>query len=149
MPETPDIDAAIEQLAEFFGFQAHYDFTVDGEPFRITYRQFLPADIEKRLQEVEVAVKDCDREEITLPTGKKIKGPGYAAPLARSGKPLPDGFDAMRLIALWGEEKYRRYEAAGKPPGILTAVWAKQDAQYEAWRRAGSKSGARDRDLEA
>lgn len=142
--DIPDIEQAIEQLAEFFGFNAHYDFTVDGEPFRITYRQFLSATTERQLQEVEASIKDCDREEVTLPNGKKIKGPGYAQPLTRNGKTLPDGLDAMRLIVVWGEEKYRRYEAAGYPPGILTTVWAKQDAQYEAWRRSGSKSAVGD-----
>lgn len=142
--DIPDIDTAIEQLAEFFGFNAHYDFTVDGEPYRITYRQFLPAETKKKLVEAEKSIEDCDRIEMTLPNGKKIKGAVDTERLARGGKLLPDSLDAMRLIAMWGEDKYRRYEKAGKPAEFLTGVWARMDAQYEEWRRAGSKSAPRD-----
>ena len=79
-----------------------------------------------------------------LPNGKKVKGVGYAIPLRRNGVLLPDSRDALRLIAMWGEEKYRRFEAAGGPPDMLTVVWAKQETQYQEWRRAGSKSADRD-----
>lgn len=144
MSDAPDLSAAIEQLAEYFGFDAHYDFTVGGEPYRITYRQFLPADVERRLQEAEKSLEDCDRAEIVLPNGRKAKSPGFAVPLRRGGKLLDDSRDALRLIAMWGEDKYRRFEAAGGPPDILTAVWAKQDAQYEGWRKTGSKSADSD-----
>ena len=144
MSDTPDLEHAIEQLAEYFGFQAHYDFTVGGEPYRITYRQFLPTEVERKLQEVDQSLEDCDRAEVVLPNGKKIKGTAFAIPLRRNGKLLPDSRDALRLIAMWGEEKYRKFEAAGGPPDMLTIVWARQDAQYEEWRRAGSKSAPRD-----
>ena len=147
MPEStelPDLEHAIAQLAEFFGFDAHYDFTVGGEPYRITYRQFLPVDVEKRLQEVEKSLEDCDRAEVTLPNGTTVKSANYAIPLRRKGKLLPDSHDALRLIAMWGEEKYRKFEAAGGPPDMLTVVWAKQNSQYEEWRRAGSKSAFSD-----
>lgn len=145
MSDAPDLSAAIEQLAEFFGFDAHYDFTVDGEPFRITYRQFLSPEIEHKLQEAEKSLEDCDKVEITLPDGKKVKGQSYAIPLRRKGVLLKDSQDAQRLIAIWGEEKYRRFEAHCNKTGIgspeiLTAVWAKQDAEYERWRDAASKS---------
>lgn len=144
MADLPNLDAAIAQIAEYFGFDAHYDFAVDGEPYRITYRQFLPVDVERRLQEVEKSLEDCDRAEIVLPNGKTVKGTGYALPLRRKGELLPDSRDALRLIAMWGEDKYRRFEAAGGPPEMLTAVWAKQESQFDAWRRAGSKSAAGD-----
>jgi len=142
--ELPELQAAIAQLAEYFGFDANYDFAVDGEPYRITYRQFLPVDVERKLQEVEKSLEDCDRTEVELPNGKKVKGTDYAIPLRRNGKLLPDSRDALRLIAMWGEEKYRKFEAAGGPPDMLTVVWAKQNWQYEEWRRAGSKSASRD-----
>lgn len=140
--DIPDLDAAIEQLAEFFGFNAHYDFTVGGQLYRITYRQFLPVDIVRRIEEAEKSLEDCDLAEVTLPNGKTVKGPGYATPLRRNGELMPDSRDALRLIAMWGEERYRAFEAAGGPPEMLTVVWAKQDAQYDAWRRTASKSAA-------
>lgn len=142
--ELPDLDAAVAQLAEYFGFDAHYDFQIGGEPYRITYRQFLPVEVERKLQEVEKSLEDCDHTETVLPNGKKVKGVGYAIPLRRGGVLLPDSRDALRLIAMWGEEKYRRFEAAGGPPDMLTVVWAKQETQYQEWRRAGSKSADRD-----
>lgn len=142
--ELPDLETAISQLAEFFGFDAHYDFTVGGEPYRIIYRQFLPAEVKKKLIEVEKSIEDCDPTEITLPNGTKIKGRVDTERLYRKGKPLPDSLDAMRLIAMWGEDKYRKFEADKGPPEMLTVVWAKMDAQYEEWRRAGSKSAAGD-----
>jgi hypothetical protein len=138
--DIPDIADAIEQIAEFFGFKAHHQFTVNGEQYCITYRQFLPVDVERKLQEADKSLEDCDRVMVDLPDGKKVKGSGYLLPLRRKGELLADSRDALRLIAMWGEEKYRRFEAAGGPPEILTAIWAKQEAEYEKWRRAGSKS---------
>ena len=140
MSELPDLSAAIEQLAEFFGFDAHYDFAVDGEPYRITYRQFLPSETERKLQEVDKALEDCDRVEVTLPNGKAVTGPSPAIPLRVKGVLLKDSRDAQRLIAMWGEEKFRAFESAGGPPDMLTAVWAKMDSDYERWRTTGSKS---------
>lgn len=135
----PDLEDAIEQLAEFFGFKAHHDFKVAGEVYRITYRQFLPADVERKLQEVDKSLEDCDRAEVELANGKKVQS-GFKLPLRRKGKLLPDSREALRLIAMWGEDKYRKFEAAGGPPDMLTVVWAKQDAEYEKWRSTGSKS---------
>ena len=147
--DIPDLEDAIEQLAEFFGFNAHYDFKVDGERYRITYRQFLPPDVERAIQAADKSLEDCDRTEIILPNGRKAKGPGYAIPYQRNGEILPDQRDALRLIAMWGEEKYRKFEAYCNRIGsgsseLLTAVWAKMDAEYEKWRSTGSKSSDRD-----
>lgn len=136
----PDLSAAIEQLSEFFGFNAHYDFKVGDETYRITYRQFLPVEVERKLQEVEKSLEDCDRIELELPNGTKVQGASYAMPLRRKGKLLKDSKNSLMLIALWGEERYRKFEAAGGPPDMLQVVWAKQDAQYERWRETGSKS---------
>jgi hypothetical protein len=144
MPELPNLEAAIAQLSEFFGFKAHYEFTHAGEQYRITYRQFLPAEIERKLEEVETYIEGCDKAEVTLPNGKKITGPSPAIPLRRDGKILDDGKDARFLIAMWGEDQYRKFEKAGGAPGILTAVWAMMDAKHEEWRKAGSKSAASD-----
>jgi len=138
--DIPDLEDAIEQLAEFFGFKAHHDFKVGGEVYRITYRQFLPSDIERKLQEADKSLEDCDRAELELADGTKVKTPSYMIPLRRKGKLLPDSRDALRLIAMWGEEKYRKFEAAGGPPDMLSIVWAKQDTEYERWKSAGSKS---------
>ncbi len=142
--DIPDLDDAIEQLAEFFGFNAHYDFKVKGETFRITYRQFLTADVERKLQQVDKDLEDCDRAEVMLANGKKVEGLRYQTPLRRGGELLADSKDALRLIAIWGEEKYRKFEAAGGPPEMLTTVWAKQESEYEKWRKTGSKSADSD-----
>lgn len=142
--ELPDLEAAIAQISEYFGFNAHYDFTVDGEIYRITYRQFLPSDIERKLQEIDLAIEDCDKAEVKLPNGKTIKGTSPAIPLRRNGQLLPDSRDAQRLIAMWGEDRFRKFERAGGPPDMLTAVWAKMDADYDRWRQAGSKSAFSD-----
>jgi hypothetical protein len=147
MPELddlPDLEAAIEQISEYFGFKAHYDFKVGAQPYRITYRQFLPADIERKLQEAEQSLEDCDRAEIVLPNGRKVKGQSFIVPLRRNGKLIADSRDALRLIAMWGEEKFRAFEAAGGPPDMLTAVWAKMEAEFEKWRKTGSKSSDSD-----
>jgi hypothetical protein len=142
--EIPDLEEAIEQLADCFGFDAHYDFKVKGELYRITYRQFLPVDIEKKIQQIDVDLKECDRAEVLLPSGKKVKGIGYEQPLQKNGVLLADSRDALRLIAMWGEKKYRAFEDAGGSPDMLTIVWAKMDADYEAWRKTGSKSATGD-----
>jgi hypothetical protein len=142
--DIPSLDDAIEQLAEFFGFDAHHDFKVGDEVYRITYRQFLPADVERKLQEVEKSLEDCDKVELELSDGKTVKTPTLAVPLRRDGELLPESRDALFLQAMWGEKKYRAFEKAGGPPQMLTVVWAKQDAEYEKWRSTGSKSANSD-----
>lgn len=144
MSEIPSLDAAIAQLGEMFGLDVHYDFLVDNEPYRITMRDFLPVDVERKLQEVEKSLEDCDRAEVVLPNGKKIKGAVPAIPLRRNGELLADSKEAMMLIAMWGEDRYRKFEAAGGPPSMLNAVWAQQDAKVAEWRRTGSKSAPGD-----
>ena len=145
MPQIPDLETAIAQLGEMFnGLNVHYDFTVDGDQYRITFRDFLPVEIEHRIQNVERSLEDCDRAEVVLPNGKKIKGAAPAIPLRRNGELLQDSKEALMLIAMWGEGKYRKFEAAGGPPSMLSAVWAQQDSKVAEWRRTGSKSAVSD-----
>jgi len=120
----PTLDEAVDELAEAFGFQPHYDFRVGDEVYRITYKQFYSADVQRRIDAVDKSLEDCDKDENGL----------FLLPLRRNGVLLPDSRDALRLIAIWGEEKYRRFEAAGGSPDLLSIVWERQEMDIAAKR---------------
>lgn len=136
-----DLAEAAEQLSEFCGFNAHYDFQGKSETYRITYRKLLPLDVAQAVDRVDYEIeKTCDKAEVMI-AGRPVKSsqtPAY--PLRRDGSLLELGQDEQRLIAMWGREKFDRFVAEGGSPGILSFVWRLQDEQFREWLQAGSKS---------
>lgn len=137
----PSMAEAISQMAEFCGFDAHYDIQGDDEVYRITYRQLLPADVREALDRIDFEIETtCDRAEVVA-GGRVISSSNAPAyPLRRNGELVTPSQDEQRLIAMWGREKFDRFVAEGGAPGILSMVWRRQDEQYKEWLAAGSKS---------
>lgn len=120
------LDEAVESLAKSFGFDAHYEFVIGDEKFRITYKQFLPAEVQCALDQVDISLETCDRNE----AGDLL------IPLRINGKALEDSRDALRLKVIWGEEKYQRFKAANGSPDLLSIVWLRQDTDLEKSQKA-------------
>lgn len=121
------LDQAVESLAQSFGFDAHYEFAIGDETFRITYKQFLPADVQRGLDAIDIQMEqDCDRNE----DGDLL------IPLRHNGEPLEHTRDALRLQLIWGVDKYERFKAAGGSPDLLSIVWLRQETDLERYQKS-------------
>lgn len=131
---------AAEQAADYFGFLASRKIDLgDGGPLlEIPNPQLLSPDQQDRVNAVRVAFEDCDREEIELSDGKVIKG-GYKEPRRRKGKLVTPSYDVQLAIAVWGEDDYKRFAAAGGKPGLISMVWAQMDDQFSRRRERDPK----------
>lgn len=137
------LEQAMQQNAEYFGFDLRDVIEIknpDGttEEFEITYRQFLDAETRDRVNDVYRRYEECDREpDIELSDGRTVPGP-YKEPRQYNGE-LFD-LEAEVAKALWGEEKYGRWIAAGGPPGFVIATWTRMDHQFAKRMRQDTKS---------
>jgi hypothetical protein len=121
MSEPKQLHEATAELARSFGFQAHYDFKIGDENYRITYKQFLPADMQRGLDTIDISLESCDRDDSGV----------LKYPLRRGGQALTDSRDALRLRLLWGDEKYERFRDAGGSPDLLSVVWLRMETDLE------------------
>lgn len=128
---TKTIQQAMEQNAEFFGFDLCDEIEIGGgETVKIMYRDLLDIDTKARVDQVYRDYAACDRMSIEAVDGdgKKttIEG-GYKEPREKGGAPFD--LDEQVSIALWGEDAYKRYTAAGGPPGLTLMVWTRMQRQ--------------------
>lgn len=125
------IAEAMEQNAEYFGFDLCDRISIsETEWVEIPYRELLAADVKKRVDAVYRDYEACDRHivETTGEDGKITKTPGaYKDPRQRDGKPFD--LDEQISIALWGQNRYDRFVAAGGPPGLVLITWGRMRHQ--------------------
>lgn len=133
---------ATEQACEYFGFLAaeELDLGDDGPYLRIPNPQLLSPEQQAAFNKLRMEFEDCDREDdINLPDGNVIRG-AFLDPRRRDGVLVEPGYDVQLAIALWGEDDYRRFEAAGGRPGLISIVWARMDDEFRRRERNDSKS---------
>lgn len=142
------ISDAAEQACEYFGFLSYEELDLeDGGPsLKIPNPQLLSPDVRKRFDEVRMKFEDCDREpDIELPSGQVIKGE-FLDPRRRNGELVDPAYDVELAIAIWGEDGYKRFEAAAAKavspvgPGIISMVWAQMDDMFRNRGMHDSKS---------
>jgi len=131
------IQEAMEQTADFFGFDLCERIDVGGEIFEIYFRDLLDRDTNARVEAVYTEYAKCDREEITLSDGSTVPGP-YKDPRTKDGKEFD--LEWRLAVALWGEEKAERFVKAGGPPGLILMVWSKQRTQINERMKRDPKS---------
>lgn len=126
------IGKAMAQNAEYFGFDLCDTIDIgNGEQLDIYYRELLDKDSKARVDQVYIEFDQCDRQEVTYEDAKgeihTIPG-GFKDPRVKDG--VPFDLDARVSIALWGEEKYQRFLAAGGPPGLILMTWTRMRQQF-------------------
>ena len=118
---------AREQAAEAQGFAASLEITAGGEVFEVPQRGLMDDDQAERLAELELETETWDREDdVTLSDGTVIPG-GLKRPYRKNGKLVKPSYAVRVAIAVWGEEKYNRYKAAGGRAADVTAALAQLD----------------------
>lgn len=125
---------ARQQAAEAQGFAASLEIKAGDEVFEVPQRGLMDDDQAERLAELELETESWDHgEDITLSDGTVIPGQ-LKRPYRKNGKLIKPSYAVRVAIALWGEEKYNRYKAAGGRAADVTAALAQLD------RRLGERA---------
>ena len=125
---------ARQQAAEAQGFAASLEIKAGDEVFEVPQRGLMDDDQAERLAELELETESWDHgEDITLSDGTVIPGQ-LKRPYRKNGKLIKPAYAVRVAVALWGEEKYNRYKAAGGRAADVTAALAQLD------RRLGERA---------
>lgn len=136
--------AAREAAAEAQGFLASVEITAGNDVYEIPQRGLLDDDQAERLAELELETESWDREpDVTLSSGTVVKGQ-LKRPYRKGGKLVKPSYPVRVAIALWGEERYNRYKAAGGRSADVTAALALMDQRVQEREAEDSKSVAGD-----
>lgn len=127
---------ARQQAAEAQGFAASVEIKAGDEWFEIPQRGLMDDEQAERMAELELETESWDHnDDVTLSDGTVIPGQ-LKRPYRKDGKLVTPGYPVRVAIALWGEETYARYKAAGGRATEVTAALAQLD------RRLGDRADA-------
>lgn len=139
---------AREQAAEAQGFLASKSIWIGEEEFEIPQRGLMDDEQRERLNELEIESESWDRHpDVTI--GGRTRPGDLKMPYRKNGKPIKPGYPARVAIALWGEEKWRRYLAGKGRSSDVTAILAELDIKASQRERDDSKSVASGGDVDA
>ena len=131
---------ARQQAAEAQGFAASLEIKAGDETFEVPQRGLLDDDQAERLAELELETESWDHDnDVTLSDGTVIPGQ-LKRPYRKNGKLIKPSYAVRVAIALWGEEKYARYKAAGGRAADVTAALAQLDRRLSERADEDSKS---------
>lgn len=140
---------AREQAAEATGFLASVEIVVGDDVYEIPQRGLLDDEQRDRMNELELESETWDREpDIVMPDGTARPGP-LKVPYRRGGKLIKPSYPVRVAVALWGEERYARYKAAGGRASDVTATLARLDRRIEERERVDPKSEGSDHNMGA
>ena len=136
--------AAREAAAEAQGFLASIEIMAGGEVFEVPQRGLLDDEQAERLAEVELETESWDHEpEVTLQNGTTVPG-RLKVPYRKNGKLVKPGYPVRVAVALWGEDRYARYKAAGGQATDVTAALLRLDQRLGEREKSDPKSVGRD-----
>lgn len=131
---------ARQQAAEAQGFAASLEIKAGDETFEVPQRGLMDDDQAERLAELELETESWDHEpDVTLANGTVLPGQ-LKRPYRKNGKLIKPAYPVRVAIALWGEEKYNRYKAAGGRAADVTAALAQLDKRLSDRADADPKS---------
>ena len=131
---------ARQQAAEAQGFAASAEIKAGDEVFEIPQRGLMDDDQAERMAELELETESWDHEDdVTLSNGTVVPG-ALKRPYRKNGKLIKPAYPVRVAIALWGEEKYARYKAAGGQATDVTAALAQLDRRLQERADADPKS---------
>jgi hypothetical protein len=122
---------AREAAAEAGGFLASITITAGGEDYEVPQRGLLDDDQREAMDQLEFESQSWDREddvEITRDDGSTYTVTGnLKLPYQKGGQLVKPSYAVRVAIALWGQEKYDKYKAAGGQASDVTATLARLD----------------------
>lgn len=138
---------AIDEASQYFGFHGVVEVEHDGELFEIRAKVFWSPEQIKAMAELDEWLKTLDHEEVEVrnpitneiivhpETGKPLVDKVIVTPHRKNGKLVSPSFESRYLAALWGEDKAKRFEAAGGTYGLVGMLLAQMDDEYAQWRK--------------
>lgn len=148
-------EEARESAAEAQGFLASITIHAGGEDFVVPQRSLLDDDQRERMEELELETQSWAREpDVEYPAriirdedGNETHYPARSEPGAlklpyqdKDGKLIRPSYPVRVAMALWGEDKYARYKAAGGRASDVTATLQRLDERLA--RRAQGDGAA-------
>jgi hypothetical protein len=144
---------AREQAAEATGFLASIIIKAGDKEYEVPQRGLLDDDQADRMAELELETESWDRDEIDIPEMKDAQGnvirPARTdrplkRPYRKNGKLVKPSYAIRVAQALWGEQTYKEYQAAGGRATDVTAALAMLDKRAQEREAADPKSMASD-----
>lgn len=134
---------AREQAAESTGFLASIVIKAGDKEFEVPQRGLLDDDQAERMAELELETETWDREPDQTIAEKTYPGP-LKRPYRKNGELVKPSYAVRVAQALWGEDTYRAYKAAGGRAADVTAALAMLDKRVQEREADDSKSVAGD-----
>lgn len=123
------LNEAVEQNFEYFGTLSGERINLgDGKPpIEIPHPEYLSPEQQRAVSAMRVkfAAYDVTRN------GEYLDS---------AGNPVEPSYDEQLCLALFGEDDYQRFLAAGGRPGLVGVVWSRMQGQFNKRRLADSKS---------
>lgn len=147
------LDDAIAAVTQYFGFDGVKEIEVDGEVFEVRAKVLWSPEQIRAMADLDVwaATLDHDQVEIRNPltqeiithpdTGKPLMEKVLKTPHQLKGKPVDPPFESRYLAALWGDDRAKRFEAAGGTYGLVSMMMAQMDDEFSQWRRNRAERG--------
>jgi hypothetical protein len=129
---------AREQAAEYLGFMAGKSLDLgDGEPFEIPNPGLLDDDQQVAYDELQASLEDLDQEDVEIRPGITESRP--KDPHRIDGK-LLEPYNIRLCKALFGEQGYQRFKAAGGRSADVGIYWTQMSRQLTERIKSDSKS---------
>lgn len=144
---------AIESVTQYFGFEGVKEIEVDNEIFEVRAKVLWSPDQIKAMAELDDWIKTLDHDEVEVrnpitqelvthpDTGKPVTEKVLVTPHRKNGKIVNPSFESRYLAARWGDEKAKRFEAAGGTYGLVTMIMAQMDDEFAQWRKNRENRG--------
>ncbi len=135
---------AREQASEFLGMLASVTVKADnGEVFEIPNPALLDDEQQQRYDQMQLEAESYDRHpDVKDDQGNTRKGP-FMVPHRKNGK-LVENENVRLAKAIFGDEVYKRFKAAGGRASDIGLVWGQMNQVLQKRLDAESKSRASD-----
>jgi hypothetical protein len=133
---------AREQAAEYLGFMASIQLDLgDGTMFEVPNPGLLDDDQQVAFDELQASLEDLDHEDVQIrgDDGKLRTESRPKDPHRKDGK-LLEPYNIRLCKALFGEQGYQRFKAAGGRAADVGIYWSQMNKQLRDRRAADSKS---------
>jgi hypothetical protein len=154
------VQEAKDQAADYFGFAASVVIKTENGDFEIPNPGLLDDDQQERYDELQATIDTYDKEDVTVPefdtevihnpedgtfrtVTKKVAERTEQVvlmPHRKDGVVIKPPYNVRLAIALWGEERYKKFKAGGGQSSQISLEWARMNKEYQERLESDPKS---------
>jgi hypothetical protein len=134
---------AREQAAEYLGFMTGIQLDLgDGQVFEVPNSGLLDDDQQIAYDQLQASLDDCDHEDVEIrdDDGKVVRTESRLKDPHRKDGKLLEPYNIRLCKALFGEQGYQRFKAAGGRASDVGIYWTQMNRQLQERRLADAKS---------